>query len=503
MNLRVLLILLSIVTFLLPLGITPLFDLDEGAFSEATREMLSSGNYITTYLDGALRFDKPILIYWLQVLSVKLFGLNEFALRLPSAIAGLFWAYLVYRFTQKEFTQKAAFYATLFMISSLQINLITKAAIADSLLNLFIVSSLFSIWLYLKSSNKKYLYLSFASIAFGVLTKGPVAIMIPLVTLFLYLLIKKDLVKFLKIIFNPIGILIFLVIAMPWYILEYLEQGQKFIDGFFLKHNLQRFNSTFESHKGSFFYYFPVLLLGFLPFSTILIKSLFEVKRYIKDDLTLFLLIWFTFVFIFFSFSGTKLPHYIVYGYTPLFVIMGTWADKNFTKFTFLTTAPTLLLFLILLSLPFVATYIEPKNLYIKDILSGVNSSFGLFYLTSISIAFVTILTIKSLHIKVEYKAIAYALVFTLIVNFIAVASYGNLIQQPVKDAALYAKKHNLKVIRYHITMPSFLVYSQSKSLKSKPKRGSVLLTKSKSLKDFQNYKTLFSKNGIYLIELK
>jgi len=61
------------------LGGVPLFDLDEGAFSEATREMLASGNYLTTYLNGALRFDKPILIYWLQALSVGSFGLDEFA----------------------------------------------------------------------------------------------------------------------------------------------------------------------------------------------------------------------------------------------------------------------------------------------------------------------------------------------------------------------------------------------------------------------------------------
>ena len=79
-------------SFFLGLGSAPLFDVDEGAFSEATREMMISKNYLTTWLNGAPRFDKPILIYWLQLASVRLFGLNEFAFRLPSALGGTVWA---------------------------------------------------------------------------------------------------------------------------------------------------------------------------------------------------------------------------------------------------------------------------------------------------------------------------------------------------------------------------------------------------------------------------
>ena len=503
MNLRVLLVAIAIINFILPLGLTPLFDLDEGAFSEATREMLESGNYITTYLDGALRFDKPILIYWLQAISVKLFGLNEFALRLPSAIAGLLWALAIYLFTKKEFSERVAFFATLFMLSSLQINLIAKAAIADSLLNLFIATSIFSIWHYLESKKKRLLYISFALIALGALTKGPVAIMVPLVTLFLYMLLKKELKEFFKIVFNPIGVLIFLLIAMPWYILEYLEQGQKFIDGFFLKHNLERFNTAFESHKGSLIYYFPVVILGVLPFTTILIKTFSKIKSFFKGNLELFLLIWFAFVFIFFSFSGTKLPHYVIYGYTPLFILMGIWANRYFKELNFWHILPVLILFIILFALPFATNYIEPKNQYIKDILSGVKDSFGLKYLLFIAFGFIAKILLLKIKLKLEYKSAIFALIFSFLINFIVITSYGNLVQQPLKEAALFAKKHKLKVIRYGITMPSFLVYLESKSLKSKPTKESIVITKSKSLKELGEYKVLYSKNGIYLIKIK
>ena len=86
-------------SFFLGLGSAPLFDVDEGAFSEATREMLVSKNYLTTYLNGTPRFDKPIFIYWLQAVSIKLFGINEFAFRLPSALAGTVWATVDFSFS--------------------------------------------------------------------------------------------------------------------------------------------------------------------------------------------------------------------------------------------------------------------------------------------------------------------------------------------------------------------------------------------------------------------
>ncbi len=503
MNLKVLLIVIAIINFILPLGITPLFDLDEGAFSEATREMLASKNYITTYLDGALRFDKPILIYWLQAFSVKIFGLNEFALRLPSAIAGLFWAYFIYIFTKRVYNKDIAYYATLFMISALQINLIAKAAIADSLLNLFIALSIFSAWLYLDTNKNKYLYLSFASIGLGTLTKGPVAIMVPLISIFIFMLMNRQIGKFFKTIFNPLGIVIFLAIALPWYILEYIDQGQKFIDGFFLKHNIQRFNSAFESHKGSIFYYIPVVILGVLPFSSILLKTILKIKDILVSNLELFLIIWFLFVFVFFSFSGTKLPHYVIYGYTPLFILMGVYASKNLNKLSFFDISFVLALYIILFALPFLSSYIEPKNQYIKDILDGVKDSFDIKYLIFIAFGFGATIIVYKINLNIKYKSAIFALIFTALINFVVIASYGNLVQQPLKDAAIYAKKHNLKVIRHGITMPSFLVYLEDKSLKEEPKKGSVVLTKSKSLNEFKSYEVLFNKNGIYLIKLK
>ncbi len=501
MNYRLILFCLAFINFIAPLGIAPLFDLDEGAFSEATREMIESGNYITTYLNGNLRFDKPILIYWLQAFSVKLFGLNEFALRFPSALSAMLWAYSIWYFTKKEFNEKVAFLATLFMISSLQINIIAKAAIADSLLNLFITTTLFSAWIYIKSKDKRYLYATFALMAFGTLTKGPVAIMIPFITIVLYLSIKREFKFLFKSLFNPVGIFIFLAIAAPWYILEYLDQGQKFIDGFFLKHNLQRFNQALESHRGSLFYYIPVLLIGLLPFTSYLLKTFRKFGTFLKNDLTLYLTIWFTFVFIFFSLSGTKLPHYIIYGYSSIFILIALSIYKNL-QVTYWTILPILLLYIALFILPFLVDYINIKDLYIQEMLTRVEDIFNYKYLLYIFLA--TILTILVLYIKlkVEYKLIIISLTFTLLINFVIIKAYGDLAQKPIKDAAIYAREHNLKVIMYRFTKPSFLVYYRAKSIKTKPKIGSIIFTNTPKLKDFKNYKTIYKKGGVYLVEI-
>ena len=109
--------------FFWQLGAVPLLDVDEGAFSEATREMLASGNLVSTTLDGEPRHDKPILIYWLQAASVSLLGLDELALRLPSAIAAALWALALYRFTARVAGRETAGVAVLVMALGLQVGL--------------------------------------------------------------------------------------------------------------------------------------------------------------------------------------------------------------------------------------------------------------------------------------------------------------------------------------------------------------------------------------------
>lgn len=492
-------------SFFASLSLAPLFDLDEGAFSEATREMLLSHNFITTYLNQDLRFDKPILIYWLQAISVTFFGSNEFAFRLPSAIAATFWALGIYWFVKKYFDEKIAFLSTFFMVTSLQITIIAKAAIADALLNMFIAYSMFFIYIYFESREKKYLYFSFASIAFGFLTKGPVAILIPLATTFIYLLIKKDLKLFFKTVFDIKGILIFSIIALPWYILEFHDQGIKFINGFFLKNNIKRFRAPFEGHHGSLFYYVPIVLIGLLPYTSLFIKALSKIKFWFKNDILLFSSIWFLFVFIFFSLSGTKLPHYVIYGYTPLFFMMALYVKE--IKSNFLYVLPLLTLFLILLFLPEIALLIKPyiKNEFAKVVIESSENYFTFWYRLFFLFSILILLYVS---FNKQFDKIKSSLILGFLaiigINFFVIFIYGKIAQEPIKKAAIIAKKNNYEnIVMYKINTPSFIVYSHKFVKKRDPKIGDIVLTKVTALKKIKKYKILYKKNGFYLIKVE
>ena len=126
----------------------------------------------------------------------------------------------------------------------------------------------------------------------------------------------------LRKLFNPFLWLVFFCIAPPWFIYLYLSEGIDPILGFFLKHNFQRYTSTFEGHSGPFYYYLVILIFLVAPFWNSLFTVVGRIKTDFKDETRSFLWIWFLWVLLFFSISSTKLPHYLLYGITPLFILM-------------------------------------------------------------------------------------------------------------------------------------------------------------------------------------
>ncbi|WP_139042112.1 ArnT family glycosyltransferase, partial [endosymbiont of Riftia pachyptila] len=168
-----------LVGFFLNLHAVPLFDLDEGAFSEATREMFERGDFLSTYLNGVPRYDKPILIYWLQAASVSLFGLNEFAFRLPSALAASLWSLALVLFGRRYFGQGAGLAAGILLAGSIGVTLIGKAATADALLNLCLTLSMLNLYRFFESEQHRYLRLAALAAGLGFLAKGPVSLLIP------------------------------------------------------------------------------------------------------------------------------------------------------------------------------------------------------------------------------------------------------------------------------------------------------------------------------------
>lgn len=497
------LIALILLSFFLPLGMVPLFDLDEGAFSEATREMLVSGDFLTTYLNGELRFDKPILIYWLQAASVSLLGLNEFALRLPSAAASAFWALGIFFFTRRFFSRDAALYATLFMVASLQIALISKAAIADALLNLWLASSLFCIYRYYVTEEKRSLLLAYVFISLGILTKGPVAVVIPVAVTFLFFAWQRDLKNWIKMLFYGRGWLLLLLIALPWYLLEYLEQGQRFIDGFFFKHNLNRFDGPLEGHGGSLLYYIPVLLVGLLPFSMILGNLVRHVRENRNDSLVRFLLVWFGFVFLFFSFSGTKLPHYVIYGYTPLFVLGGVAMAHYPLKRTFLVPPLLLLGLLALLPVLLELDVLPIRDAFAASIIQGGLEEFDSTYFAGLGLLalLLSLGWLKSHSAQNRLLLLAFSYIITI--NYVVMPVVAAIKQSPIKEAGLLAKQQGWSAAMYKINTPTFLVYYEGLAPRTDDITGyDAVLTKSIYLPKLPPYEILYQKHGIALVKI-
>ena len=158
--------------FLLGLGQSLLFDVDEGAFSEATREMVVSGDWGHTTLNGADRFDKPIGVYWLQALSVKVFGVNEFALRLPSALAAWVACLALALTAYQAWGPRAAMLAAMVFASSLGPWAMARTATADALLGLWLMLSALDLWRYLCNNDRRALRRLALWMALGVLTKA-------------------------------------------------------------------------------------------------------------------------------------------------------------------------------------------------------------------------------------------------------------------------------------------------------------------------------------------
>ena len=155
----------------------PLFDADEGAYSEVTREMFDKLDFTSVSLNDRPFFHKPPLFYWAQAASINVLGLNEFALRLPSAIAALLWAASIFLFTRRCYDTRTAWHATLFMGASLLVTMVGRTATPEALLNLFLTLTLLNIYSFYHTGKKKHIYWSFMFAALGVLTKGSIAIL--------------------------------------------------------------------------------------------------------------------------------------------------------------------------------------------------------------------------------------------------------------------------------------------------------------------------------------
>jgi 4-amino-4-deoxy-L-arabinose transferase-like glycosyltransferase len=535
--------------FLLPLALlsvrlggAPLFDVDEGAFSEATREMFERHDFVSTWLNGAHRFDKPILIYWLQAVSVMVFGVDEFAFRFPSVLAAAVWCQAVAVFAAPRIGARNALFGCGIAATSLGVFVIGRAATADALLNALLTLALFDAWRVIEristtgpfttrlgaAMSRPALYRAYLWIALGVLTKGPVAILIPVAAVFLYALAARHLAaRFtlrdaIRMFFNPVGWLILVAVAAPWYIAQLEIHGREFIDGFLLRHNVERFTGTLQGHSGSAFYYVLMVPLLLWPWLAWLVVAIVSVVRDLRartiEPLKAFLWIWCIFVVAFFSLSGTKLPHYALYGCTPLFVLCAM--ERERVTRLWLAAIPVLLLIAFVVGLPDLVTHAADagwiRDAFYRAMAARADSATPLFYRpvawTGALVAVVAlawprrrrrarpVVDDERRARRVATRVLEAAIVATLMLCVIGAPLFGEILQGPVQRAALLAKTMPESAVTWNFHMPSFAVYRQQVTPIGTPKPGQLGLTRIDRLPADANVDRVYEEGGVVLV---
>lgn len=464
------------------IGSVPLFDVDEGAFSEASLEMIASGNYAVTTLNGEPRYDKPMLAYWLQAASVKLFGVHEFAFRLPSALAALLWAGLIWRFARRRFGADAADASVLIFAGTLGVALIGRAATADALLNLCLAGIAFSIFDYAEDGRRRDLYLGFLWMGLGVLTKGPIAIALPLLASLIYFISRRRWRDALRAYGSPVGWLILIAIVLPWAYANYRSEGWDFFRGFLLEHNLGRYTDTMEGHGGRLGYYIPVLMLILLPWTALFMRNLSFVKQQFADPYDRWAWVWLATAFVIFSLSATQLPHYILYGCTPILVLMARHRDSLISA-TRPSVPPLTTLSLFLLLPHLLPLFIARLGEREQAMLSLAPAGFTTEYHLILGVAIVGILAVAVLRRLPPWPSLACTGVLYLgAISLAVIPAWGRIQQAPVREAAHLAAALGGPTVVVGLDVPSFSVYRGASTPRRDPQAGELALVRSDRL---------------------
>lgn len=319
-------------------NLVTLFDNSETNYSAVAQELINTNDYLTMHYNGENWYVHPPLYFWLSSSLCEIFGWTEFNLRFFEAFFGLLGIFVTYLLAKKFFSNRTAFYSALILGTSVYYNIISRLAIFDTLLNFFI---LLSIYLFLSAyynREKKFVYFFLFAISscLAVLSKGPIGLVHPGIVIIPFLIIKKDL-KFLFDYKVLINFILFLLLTVPWYAHQLINHGQAFFDFALKDYTWFRFFGTVEGQTGPIYYYFLVSLL-FLPW---IFYIPLAIKKFFKKDILTstskqsgFILFSFLFIvitFIFFSVAKTKLPNYIfsLFPFLSILIASALQSNKN------------------------------------------------------------------------------------------------------------------------------------------------------------------------------
>ena len=290
-----------------------LFDWDEINFAESSREMLVTNNFSQVMINFEPFHEKPPLFFWIQTISFKIFGITSFAARFPNALLSIIIPIILFKIgTRFKNTTFGWIWSITFLAGFLP-NLYFRSGIIDPYFNLFIFLSIYFFFSYIRIKYSRYIFLSSFFAGLAILCKGPVGLLIVLLSCFIYLLLYKIKVPFKHVLFFFVTVIL---VSSPWYFFELLNKGPWFLVEF-LQYQIELFSHPVAGHKQPIYYHFLVVLFGCIPFSFFAFRNSFiDSGSGIAFERMMRIVLWV--ILILFTIVSTKIVHYSSMAYLPL-----------------------------------------------------------------------------------------------------------------------------------------------------------------------------------------
>lgn len=311
---------------------------DEPRYAQVAREMLARHDWITPTLGGKPWLEKPPLYYWQAMLAYSIFGVSDWAARIPSAIDATLMVVAIYFFL-KRFRPGFQLDGALMSASAAGVVGFARAASTDMPLAVMFTIALLAWYAWYESESRGYLAAFYFFLALGMLAKGPVAPLLAGLIVVLFAAAKRDGGLLWRTLWIP-GVLLFGAVALPWHIAVQIKNPD-FFRVFILEHNVARFGTNLYHHPEPFWYYVPVVLIALTPWTVFVLAALAETIRVWwterkemfgpEDALNVFLVIWLVVPAVFFSLSHSKLPGYIVPALPAGTVLLAEYVRRRVT----------------------------------------------------------------------------------------------------------------------------------------------------------------------------
>jgi len=334
-KLYALIILLFLAIYILPLGVRPMITPDELRYAEIPREIIATGDWVVPRLNGLRYFEKPILGYWLNALSILAWGENAFAIRFPSAMAAGLSALLVFLLVRKSSgSREAGLLAAGILLTSTEFFALGIYSVLDGVVSAFLTAAMVSFFMAYRAEQvqARILWLILFGVACGAafLTKGFLAFVVPAVAIVPFLVWERRWKSLFTIPWIPIAAAV--LVGLHW-VLEIHARESDYWHYFFWVEHIQRFSSDNPQHPEPFWYYIPVLLVAMFPWTPVSPAAMAGLKRTrLRGSMTRFALCWFLCPFLFFSASEGKIATYILPCLPPLAILLSTGFFRYFEQ---------------------------------------------------------------------------------------------------------------------------------------------------------------------------